>query len=422
MPPYIEKRRQKYYAILDIPRDVRGQVGNSPKSKRFVKSLGTDSLSVAERRVGQFISKWKREIEVARTGSSDPVKQDVRFLRSELAKASPYSEEGEFSEQNLMIDMLQEQAEKMDLQSDGSGLEFYKRATGKKIGTTEHIEEWLSSLSDVPKTKDSKRSEVIRFAQQFHTLDTISKRDVKTWCIKLMKTDELQIKTIKKKLSFIRSYWEYLVSIEAVDADYKPFSDLGLNSRSSQAIKSPETEPFKPKDVLLLREEAGRKGDNQLVDLITLAMWSGARIEELCSLKVDQVKDGYFTIEEAKTASGRRNVPIHSKAKPTFDRLLQKSSDGYVLSNLTLNRYGDRSNAIGKRFGRIKEDMGFRPRIESFHSIRKTVASLLQNAQVPEYIAADIIGHEKPNITYGLYAGKNSMEAMTEALEKIDYT
>jgi hypothetical protein len=31
-----------------------------------------------------------------------------------------------------------------------------------------------------------------------------------------------------------------------------------------------------------------------------------------------------------------------------------------------------------------------------FHSIRKTVATLLEDAQCPEGIAADIIGHDKP--------------------------
>jgi len=422
VPPYIEKRRQKYYAVLDIPRDVRGLVGNSPKSKRFVKSLGTDSLSIAESRVGQFTSKWKREIIVARTGSSNPVKQDALFLREALRKMSPYSEEGELSERDIMMDALQEKAEKMDAQSDGSGLEFYKRATGEKIGTTEHVEDWLSSIPDVSKTKDMKRSEVLRFARQFHTLDTIIKRDVKAWCTKLMNIDKLQTKTIKRNLSFIRNYWEYLVSIEVVNAKYKPFSDLGLNSKSSRVSKLPKTAPFKPKDVLMLREEARKRGDSQLVDLITLAMWSGARIEELCSLKTDQVKAGFFSIIEAKTASGVRDVPIHSKVKPTFDRLLQTSSDGYVLSNLSSNKYGNRSNAIGKRFGKLKHDIGFRPRIESFHSIRKTVSFLLMNAKVPEYIAADIMGHEKPTMTYGLYAGENSIEAMTDALEKIDYT
>lgn len=33
--------------------------------------------------------------------------------------------------------------------------------------------------------------------------------------------------------------------------------------------------------------------------------------------------------------------------------------DVYLLSGLTPNKYGDRSNAIGKRFGHLKKALGF---------------------------------------------------------------
>lgn len=36
-------------------------------------------------------------------------------------------------------------------------------------------------------------------------------------------------------------------------------------------------------------------------------------------------------------------------------------------------------------------------------------------------VAADIIGHDKPTMTYGLYSGGASLEVEREALERIDY-
>nr|RDS94676.1 hypothetical protein DWF04_18535 [Cereibacter sphaeroides f. sp. denitrificans] len=56
-----------------------------------------------------------------------------------------------------------------------------------------------------------------------------------------------------------------------------------------------------------------------------------------------------------------------------------------------------------------------------FHSIRKTVATKLENAGVAENVAADILGHEKPNITFGLYSGGTSLEVRQAAIELIDY-
>jgi integrase len=46
-----------------------------------------------------------------------------------------------------------------------------------------------------------------------------------------------------------------------------------------------------------------------------------------------------------------------------------------------------------------------------FHSIRKTVSTLFEQAEVLEGVAADILGHEKQAMTYGLYSGGSSRSA-----------
>jgi hypothetical protein len=40
-----------------------------------------------------------------------------------------------------------------------------------------------------------------------------------------------------------------------------------------------------------------------------------------------------------------------------------------------------------------------------FHSIRTTLVTLLENAGISEHLAVDIMGREKPRITFGLYSG-----------------
>jgi len=131
--------------------------------------------------------------------------------------------------------------------------------------------------------------------------------------------------------------------------------------------------------------------------------------------------ENYLEIVDAKTTAGWRKLPIHSKLKATTERLVEGSRDGYLLEGLKANKYGDRSNNIGKRFGKLKSSLGFRWRVHAFHSIRKTVATLLENAGVVENVAADILGHYKPTITYGLYSGGADLKAKAEALELIDY-
>ena len=169
-----------------------------------------------------------------------------------------------------------------------------------------------------------------------------------------------------------------------------------------------------------LLEAAIEKGDDQLADLTRLGMYTGCRIEELCALKTKHVADDHFKIVDAKTEAGVRDVPTHRELAQTMARLVDQSREGYVLSRLTTNKYGDRSNAIGKKFGKLKTAQGFGPQYV-FHSIRKTVVTMLENAGVPENVVADIVGHEKPTMTYGLYSGGVSLERKAEALAKLRY-
>jgi len=56
-----------------------------------------------------------------------------------------------------------------------------------------------------------------------------------------------------------------------------------------------------------------------------------------------------------------------------------------------------------------------------FHSLRKTVVTILENAGVPENVVADIVGHEKTTMTYGLYSGGATLDTKRAALAELDY-
>lgn len=49
------------------------------------------------------------------------------------------------------------------------------------------------------------------------------------------------------------------------------------------------------------------------------------------------------------------------------------------------------------------------------------MVTLLEDAGVSENLAADIVGHEKPRITYGLYSGGASLATKAAALAKVSY-
>ena len=59
-----------------------------------------------------------------------------------------------------------------------------------------------------------------------------------------------------------------------------------------------------------------------------LNMYSGARFNENCALKIKSVYKDNLSIEETKSIAGIRDVPIHSHVKPVFDRLVSNSTEG----------------------------------------------------------------------------------------------
>jgi integrase len=264
-----------------------------------------------------------------------------------------------------------------------------------------------------------KRSSIKVFASAFPYVEDVHRKDVQKWINQRLK-DGSRVATVRRHLSEMRGYWAYLISLQIVEEDVLPLEKLTFPKEGSGGDE--ERQLFAPEDVVKMHKAAIEGEDQSLADLIELGMWTGARNESLCGLRVTDVdmKRWSFRVVDDKSAAGRRVVPIHSKLKKTMTRLVQDSSNGYVLSGLTVNKYGDRSNAVGKRFGSLKKRMGF-SKAHVFHSIRKTIATLLENANVPENVAADFIGHDKPTMTYGLYSGGASLETKRKALERIKY-
>jgi integrase len=138
-------------------------------------------------------------------------------------------------------------------------------------------------------------------------------------------------------------------------------------------------------------------------------------------LKIETVFNDKIEITDAKTEAGWRTVPIHPHITQTVTRLVDMSEDGYLLSGLSFNKYGNRSNAIGKRFGRLKKRLGYGTDYV-FHSLRKGFATQLENANVPVTVVARLMGHEVEGQTFGNYSDGLALEGLKKAIRDLDWT
>lgn len=404
---HIEKCRNLYYATLKVPEALRGTMGRT----KFKKSLGTADKRRAHVLAAPLVAMWGAEIRQA-AGEGGAVHQEALRWRAALA-----SEEGERAE--TVASLLVEKAHRIEAEEgEGAALHFADVAFGRRTPSSLHFASWTGTISTLAaKTQDQMKKDVQLLTARFSTLEEATPTAVRKW-VDALADKGASASSIRRMVSFWRSYWRHLVTVDAVPDSSQPFGAVTIK----RPPKAPELRraPFTPDNVVKLWEAAETGGDLILRDLVRLGAYTGARIEELCSLELKHIGAKSFRIVDAKTGAGIREVPIHSALVPLMQRLRESSTDGYLLAGLTFNKYGDRSNAIGKRFGRLKESIGFGP-AHVFHSLRKTLITMLEDLGVSENLAADIVGHEKPRITYGLYSGGASLATKAAALELMKY-
>lgn len=408
MSKHIELRANTWYAVLVIPKDVRSILDKF----KFFKSLETTSKKEACQRAAPLVALWKSQIDEARG--------NVGAVNSEALRWKGYLSTATDVELDVLEESLLDKAQSLiNTIGKDEAVEFYQVAKGYKTPLDSNYQKWKEQIILVPKTRDQTVKDVDVFIKRFKTIEKVTKQEVRKW------TDELlaqgsSIGTVNRLLISARNYWKYLQKIDVASLDSEPLNLKGLIPTVKKKNKKGYI-PFEPSAVVRLWNAALAKGEQELADLIYLGAYTGARIEEICALQLKDVTDSSFNIIESKTNAGIREVPIHSQLTAIVKRLKDNSKDGYLLTGLTFNKYGDRSNNLGKKFGKLKTQLGFSSRLEVFHSIRKTLVTQLENAGVSEGVTADIVGHEKKTMTYGLYSGGNSLAIKKEAIEKIQY-
>jgi integrase len=444
---HLDVQKGVYYAQLKVPKDAQQIIGKTA----FRKTLKTRNKLEAQERAIPFIQQWKAEIKTARLPPVERLRtqfkaerHDLRVLEQALARPSLAAakkeelEDTEFNihnaiEEDILSAYGVSDAQQLSTEKLINSQEAYMLATGVTTPFTEYLDAYLEDSQVENKTKQMKRTRIMDYAAIAPLISDATHETVRLFIRLLSKDRKLNNKTIKTHLSSLAVYFEYLrVEVSAVPQDrMNPFKGQKLPEVNRKLAAKLKRMAFTVEDIqkleAQLRDKAmGNNADDQdraLYDVFTFAIYTGARREEIGQLTVDSVKDDVIVIADAKSSAGNRSVPIHTKLRPLVARLTSgaKGSD-YLFRKLTTAQYGHRTDAIGKRFGRTKTALGYDGRYV-FHSLRKTVATRLEQAGVLENVASDILGHEKAaTLSYGLYSSGTSIEQMTSAIEAINYT
>jgi len=429
-------QRRVWWARYGVPADVRDAFDG--RREHWV-NLKTDHLPTASARVHRYTSEFHSRVREAR-GKSGAVHEDALEWRKTVATAG--------MDADVAVDAAIREAARRyvkggvaalvraaDMHHEGSEGDALLDLGGPQaktfvdiaiLGRTPllpFVDAWhtVRATEVEAKTAFIDKAAVLRFVDKLPLTSDVTKVAVADWVENRKR--EVSPQTVQREVSGLRAFWAYLRGRGEVSKDADdPFSQLRFKDGKKNATKTKRTR-FQPAEVTALFEAATVAGDQELADLIALAAYTGARREELCAVKIEDLADGWMTVHEAdaKTSAGGRDIPLHPKVTPVIERLRGSRRSGYLFAGLTENQYGTRGDAVGKRFSRLKTAQGH-PVTKTFHSIRHTVSHQLEAAQIPENLAADILGHKKSTITYGLYSGRGATRALLPAaVSKIEY-
>jgi integrase len=172
-------------------------------------------------------------------------------------------------------------------------------------------------------------------------------------------------------------------------------SDIDFNyKQSGKCIHDAFTES----EVAALWEQSNDKK----VQIVLIMIYTGLRIEELLSLKTENIHLGeHYMIGGVKTDAGEnRIIPISEKV---FPFIASRMSDNAYLLHIGGKRY-QRQKFMNEIWNPVMSQINAS---HLPHDTRYTCASMLDRAKANPNTIKDILGHSKGDVTSKVYIKKN---------------
>lgn len=226
-------------------------------------------------------------------------------------------------------------------------------------------------------------------------LKDVNRTVVTGWLDKLK--SERAPQTIQNYISALAQIWDLARNRYHDAPQDNPWRGHGLEAKSSKVSYEVFTH------VELAKVFAALEGDEEMQTVTLIGMYSGMRLNEICSLRVENIREieGVlcFEVKEGKTKAAARIIPVHSRIINLVESLLQKPHNGFLFYRASIidRADGKRSTWHTQRFTRAKRqalgEVGTERKV--FHSLRHEVAQQLDRNQVPEDRIALLMGHER---------------------------
>ena len=255
-------------------------------------------------------------------------------------------------------------------------------------------------------------------------IEDFSKYDIKMFVKVEVADKELYSKAYASLKTDLLGIYHYAMDMGYVDIRIEDVvADLGRHLKGS--FKRSKKSTKEDKDLIFFDDEIEIiavfcNSSNTLVDLgILLLFGTGLRVGELAALKNIDIQDDfrainvtrteerissgadYIVVDTAKTEAGDRKVLLTKDVSELLRKIAEKSdpSSEFLFSDAELDRYP--AKKFRDRLYRLCKKLKLPSR--SPHDIRRTYASKLYEAGVPEHLIIKQMGHIDFSVTKAFY-------------------
>lgn len=245
----------------------------------------------------------------------------------------------------------------------------------------------------------------------------ISRKDIAEFAVHLIETGNSPV-TSRQKVGILKTIFNSAINKELLDKN------------PTDHFKLPYKRPHKPRVGFTIEDLSRIFGSPIYTQgylplgggkiacfwLPLLALYTGARLEELAQLQVSDIRAakglGYYlsisdlanTGAQLKNAHSRRNIPLHPVliACGFLDHVRNRQEDsskgGYLFPDLKINPRGKRSGYFSNWFsGYLRRKVGVSDTRKVFHSFRHTFKDLCRKHGIEEAVHDALTGHKSPS-------------------------
>ena len=420
---YLKRRGQTWYVRVQIPPHLWVAAGGK---REYIKTLKTGDLNAANRLKHAFVAAFKAKI-------ADLERKKPNELSDLYEKAAAWwvnmerYKDNEYVTTEFESQISDEAREHLETHGEQAATAFYKIAKGA-APLRSHIDTWLSEqVGAVTGQTISQHRTVVNvflaWAGEGALIEEVTRRQAGEFVTHLLApASGLSRKTAQRYVSSLSALWIWLVAKGLAPGN--PWRGHGVG-RKSKRVKAPKRGQWT--DAALVKVLSGHatpRYTDTLHDLVRLALVTGARLDELCSLKVSDAHkhpDGWWlSIREGKTEAAVRDIPVHDSAAHVLIRRCT-GSRGFIFEGLVPGGPDKkRSWNVSKVFGHYTRKLDLGDKRQVFHSLRNSFIEAMEAAEVPESTTALIVGHARQSMTYGHYS-KGLRVKLRKSINRLRY-